>query len=279
MKTRWFFVLRKLVSHLFSGNFRSTKKGASGIEFATFREFQPGDLPRSISYKESLKHSRYYVRENMIEKGMVCLFMVDHSASVNFGPSGVSKKEIQNRILNILAPAIAQNNNQVSFLIFTDRVEKYFEPQFGEKFIAEKLRFISEFKPKSKLTNIDFAFRRIFQLNIPADLIFVISDFYTQYEFEDSLKILAKKYDIIPLLLKDPSETTTFPKIRGGMIPFRDLETGEFFWGEAPQKISNIKLFKRLGLDYVLLKTNESEKDWVRKLMIIFEQRKKRRTR
>ncbi len=279
MKTRWLFVLRKLVGHLFSGNFRSTKKGAGGIEFATFREFQPGDLPRSISYKESLKHSRYYVRENMIEKGMRCWFMIDRSASVNFGPSGVSKKEIQNRILNILAPAIAQNNNQVSFLIFTDRVEKYFEPRFGEKFIAEKLRFISEFKPKSKFTNIDFVFRRIFQLNVPADLIFVISDFYTQYDLEDSLKILARKYDVIPLLLKDPSETTTFPKVAGGMIAFHDLETDEFFWGEAPQKISNVKLFKRLGLDYVLLKTNESEKDWVKKLMIIFEQRKKRRTR
>ncbi|MDP1629529.1 MAG: hypothetical protein Q8L57_02820, partial [bacterium] len=114
----------------------------------------------------------------------------------------------------------------------------------------------------------------------PADLIFVISDFYTAADFKDSLKLLAKKYDVIPLILKDPFETTTFPKISGGMIAFKDLETGEFFWGDKPQKISNVKLFKQLGLDYVLLKTNETENDWIRKLMIVFEQRKKqRRTR
>lgn len=279
MKTRWFFVLRKLVDHLFAGSFRSKKKGAGGVEFAAFREWQPGDPVRLLAHKESLKHSKFFVRDNVIEKGVICLFMLDRSDSTNYGKSGISKKKIQDRILNILAPAVAQGNNQSSFLVFTDRLEKYLPPRFGEKYIAERLKLIYEYRPKSRLTNIDFAFRQVFERNIPADLIFVISDFYTQYEFEDSLKILSKKYDVIPLLLKDPSETTTFPKVSGAMISFRDMETDELFWGEAPQKISNVGLFKKLGLDYVLLKTDETEQDWVKKLMIIFEQRKKRRAR
>jgi hypothetical protein len=119
----------------------------------------------------------------------------------------------------------------------------------------------------------------VFGLNIPADLIFILSDFYSPTDFRQSLKILSRTHDVIPLVLKDPFETTTFPNIRGGMIHFRDLETGEFFWGEAPQKISNVPLFRQLGLDYVLLKTNEDEGDWIRKLVIVFEQRKKRRRR
>ncbi len=276
-RKRWFFNLRKLVSHAFSGAFPSTKKGSSGIEFAAFREYQPGDAVRSISYRESLKHFRYYVRENIIEKGMICLFIVDRSASVFFGPSGISKMEIEDRILDILAPAIAQNNNRVGFLIITDRLEQYFKPSFGEKSVAERLSLISYYQPQSKRTDLNAAFQLVFRLNIPADLIFILSDFYSPTSFEYSLKILSGKYDVIPLILKDPFETTNFPEIKGGMIAFRDLETGEFFWGEKPHKISNKELFERLGLDYALLKTDQNEEDWVQKLMIIFEQRKKRR--
>ncbi len=277
MKKRWFFVLRKVVSRIFSGTFRSKKKGAGGIEFAVFREYQPGDPPRSISYPKSLQRCRYVVRDNMLDKAMSCLFLIDRSASTNFGPSGISKREIQNRLLNILAPAIAQNNNQVGFLITTDRLEKYFEPRFGNKLLIERLKLIEEFKPQSKMTDLNLAFLSVFRLKIPADLIFILSDFYTPVDFKASLKILSRKYDVIPMLLKDSFETTNFPKIPGGMIAFKDLETGEFFWGEKPQKISNVKLFKSLGLDYILLKTDENEGDWTKKLMITFEQRKKRR--
>ncbi len=279
MKKRWFFILRKKVSRLFAGTFLSAKKGAGGIEFATYRDYQPGDTPRSISYPQSLKRCRWVARINIIEKGMICIFVIDRSASILFGPSGVTKKEIQDRILNILAPAIAQNGNKVGFIIFTDCLEKYFEPQFGEKFITDKLGLITDYQPQSKLTNLDAVFRKILELNLSADLVFIISDFYTNINFKDSLNFLSNKYDVIPVLLKDPFETTTFPKIKGGMFAFKDLETDEFFWGEAPKKISNVSLFERLGLDYVLLKTNETENDWENKLRILFEQRKRRRMR
>jgi uncharacterized protein (DUF58 family) len=276
-KKRWIFTIRKLVNNIFAGTFPSAKKGAGGIEFAGFREYQPGDAVRSISYRESLKRCRYFVRENIVEKGAVCLFIIDRSASVLFGPSGISKWEMENRILDILAPAIAKNNNQVGFLITTDCVEQYFAPKFGVKSAAERLTLISYYQPKSKLTDLNAAFQFILERNIPADLIFVLSDFYAENPLEDSLKALSGKYDVILLLLKDPSETTSFPEVKGGMIAFKDLETGKFLWGDRPQKISNKVLFEKLGLDYALLRTDKDEEEWVQKLMIIFEQRKKRR--
>lgn len=276
-KKRWFFALRKLVKNIFTGTFPSIKKGTGGIEFAGYREFQPGDSSRDISYLQSLKHHRYYVRENVVEKGAVCLFVIDRSASVKFGPSGVSKKEIEDRILAVLAPALARNNNKVGFIVATEKPEIYLEPKFGEKAAIERLSLISCYSPRSKKTDLNAVFRAILQMNIRADLIFILSDFYTKIDFVNSLGILSRKYDVIPMLLKDPFETTSFPNTKGGMIAFRDLETGDFFWGDEPQKISNKKLFKQLGLDYVLLKTDQNEKDWIQKLMIVFEQRKKRR--
>lgn len=276
MQKRWFFILKKLVSHAFAGSFKSAKRG-EGIEFATYRDFQPGDPLRSISPAQSAKKYRYIVRLNRAEKGMICLFVVDRSASVEFGPSGISKREIQNRILNTLAPAIAQGTNQVGFLITTDKIEKYFEPKSGDKTVATRLKFISEYSPKSKLTALNTVFRKIFAQNINADLIFIISDFYNSTDFGDSLKLLARKYDVIPVLLKDKFETTDFPSVKGQMIAFKDMETDEFFWAESANKISNINLFKRLGLDYILLKTNETENDWEKKFRILFSQRRRRR--
>lgn len=274
MKKRWFFALRKRISNLFTGTFESSKKGSGGIEFATFRDYQPGDSVRSISYPQSLKRSRYVVRENVIEKGMVCLFVVDVSSSILYGPSGVSKREIQLRIMEILATAVAQNSNKVGFLLVTDKIEEYFEPVFGESVVVGRLDLIEGYQPSSKKTDLKSVFKEIFYLGIKADLVFILSDFYSP-DFGDSFKLLSGRYDIIPVVLKDPSETTTFPKVRGGLIGFKDMETGEFFWGDAPNKISNVSLFKRLGLDYVLLKTCDSEDEWARKFAIIFEERKK----
>lgn len=279
MKKRWFFILQKWTNQLFAGTFPSKKRGAGGIEFAAYRDYQPGDSLRSISYSQSLKKCRWVVRVNIIEKGMICLFLIDRSASVFFGFSGVSKKEIQNRILNILAPAIAQNSNKVGFAISADnRVEKYFEPQFGERSAVERLEFISNYKPGCKLsTDLDAIFRNFLKMNVQANLLFIVSDFYSKTNFADSFKFLANKYDIIPILLKDPFETTTFPKVKGGMMLFKDMETGNIFWGDAPQKISNKEFFDNLGLDYILLRTDETENDWETKLRTLFEQRKRRR--
>jgi len=279
MKKRWFFVLAKLINRNFIGLFQSQRKGSGGIEFATLREYQPADPVSLISYAQSLKRCRYFVRENIVEKGGVFLFIVDGSASVDFGPSGVSKREIQNRLLNILAPAIVQNNNQVGFLVVSDCVERYFKPAFGGKSVAERLSLIFLCGMKSKLTDLNSAFRFVLRLNILPDAVFVLSDFYTPVPFVDSLKALSQRCDVIPLLLKDPFETSAFPNIKGGMFHFRDMETGEFFWGDKPQKISNKRLFKRLGLDYVLLRTDKDESEWIKNMMIVFAQRKRRRRR
>lgn len=275
MEKRWFFSLRKLVERLFAGAFLSKKRGAGGIEFATFRDFQPGDSVRTIAHKQSLLRSRFVVKDRVIEKGMTCLFVVDCSASIDYGPSGVAKKEIQLLMMDILAPAIARNNNQVGFVLVTNTIEKFFEPRFGESEVFERLKFISGFKPKSPKTDLNSVFKEIIGRSVKADLVFIVSDFYSVEDFVDSLRLLSGLYDVILMILKDRFETTTFPLVKGGMFAFRDMETGEFFWGEAPDKISNTKLFRSLGLDYVLLRTHEPIDEWVRRLVIIFEERKK----
>jgi uncharacterized protein (DUF58 family) len=203
------------------------------------------------------------------------MFVVDCSGSVDYGPSGITKKAIQYLMMEILAPAVARNNNKVGFVLATDRIEKVLEPRFGETEVFGRLDFISGFKPKNKGTNLSVVFKEIISCFLDADLMFVISDFYSPGDFSDSLKLLSKRYDVIPVVLKDPAETTTFPSVRGAMVAFKDKETGEFFWGDAPNKISNVRMFQKLGLDYVLLKTNETVDDWVKKFVVIFEERKK----
>ena len=165
----------------------------------------------------------------------------------------------------------------MGFIVATDNTEICLKPQFGEKITIERLNLISYYRPRSKKTDLTAVFRAIIRMNIRADLIFILSDFYTPLPFDGALRRLSQRYDVIPLVLKDPLETTSFPDIKGGMIAFRDLETGNFFWGDKPQKISNKKLFEELGLDYVLLRTDKDEGDWIKKLMIVFEQRKRRR--
>ncbi|MBT7087691.1 hypothetical protein HN928_01835, partial [bacterium] len=98
-------------------------------------------------------------------------------------------------------------------------------------------------------------------------VVFLISDFLDE-KFEKKLSVVARKHQIIPIMIRDPKETE-LPK--AGLLSLTDPETGETLIinthkKEIRDKFHNIKLsqilskermFKKLKLD--LIQINDPE--------------------
>ena len=268
---------RNIVNELFSGEYHSLFKG-QGLEFSEVREYQTGDSFKQIDWNVTARHGYPYIKKFEETRELNVMFLVDSSASTIFGTRSYLKSEFITEITAVLSFSALSNNDKVGLLLFTDEVEKYIPPRKGKKSALRILRDILYFEPKSAKTNIKKAVEYIYRLIKKRSIIFVISDFLDE-DYEESLKLLAKKHDVIALRIIDKSESE-LPN--AGLLHLRDPETNEFFsvnssnktirekYIKAIQKQENElkERFKKMKVDLVNLQT---DKPYVPELMKFFK--------
>jgi len=215
---------RNMVSELFSGEYHSLFKG-QGLEFSEVREYQEGDSFRQIDWNVSARHGTPYIKKFEETRELNVIFLVDSSASTLFGTTSTLKAEFITEIAAVLSFSALSNNDKVGMLLFTDEIEKYIPPRKGKKSALRILRDILYFEPKSTKTCIKKAVEYIYRLIKKRSIIFVISDFL-DVDYNDSLKLLAKKHDVIALRILDKAEQE-LPD--AGLIHLKDPESGKMF--------------------------------------------------
>ncbi|MCK4694220.1 MAG: DUF58 domain-containing protein [Candidatus Cloacimonetes bacterium] len=257
---------RDLVSELFSGEYHSLFKG-QGLEFSEVRAYQEGDSFRQIDWNVSARMGYPYIKKFEETRELNVMFLVDCSASTLFGTKSYLKTEFITEITAVLSFSALSNNDKVGLLLFTDEVEKYISPRKGKKSALRILRDILYFEPKRTKTNISKAIEYIYRLIKKRSIIFVISDFF-DIEYENNLKLLAKKHDVIALRILDPAELK-LPD--AGLIHIKDLETNELFTLNTSNKtlrekyqnivkkndMELIERFKKMKIDLITLRTDQ----------------------
>lgn len=274
---------RSLVSELFSGEYHSMFKG-QGLEFAEVREYQDGDSFRQIDWNVSARMGHPYIKKFEETRELNVLFLIDSSASTLFGTRSYLKSEYITEITAVLSFSALSNNDKVGMMLFTDEIEKYLPPRKGKKYALRILRDILYFVPKSAKTNITKAVEYIYRLIKKKSIIFIVSDFLDE-NYDESLKLLAKKHDVIAIRVLDKMELE-LPD--AGLLRLEDPETGEFFTvNSSHAKIRNrykqqtqkreaelIERFKRNKIDLITLRTDQP---YAPELMKFFKLRIKKR--
>jgi uncharacterized protein (DUF58 family) len=215
---------RNLVSELFSGEYHSLFKG-QGLEFSEVRSYQDGDSFRQIDWNVSARMGHPYIKKFEETRELNVMLLVDTSASTLFGTRDYLKSEYITEIAAVLSFSALSNNDKVGLCLFSDQIEKYVPPRKGKKSALRILRDILYCQPQSNATNIKQAVEYIYRLLKKRSIIFVISDFLDE-GYLDSLRLLAKKHDLIALKVRDKAEQE-LPK--AGLLNLQDPETGEFF--------------------------------------------------
>ena len=222
-----------------------------------------------------------HVRLKLVDKRTNIFFLIDKSGSKKFGSSSFTKEDIQSSIVSILVQAATETGNPVSFVTFTDRIEKYISPQPGQRESIRITENVLGDKTKGILTDINCAFGFLNNMKFAPSLVFVLSDFLAPFNYESSLKYLVKKHDVIPIIISDLREES-FPRARG-FVAVRDLETRNIKYldlSKGPHtKLQYLNLFNKLNLDYLTLMTDQNEEQWAMALSDFFDKRMRRRSR
>ena len=208
------------------------------------------------------------------------MLLVDVSGSRFFGTRSQLKMNVITEISAVLSFSAIQNNDKVGVILFSDKIEKFIPPKKGKQHILRIIRELLYFRPENRKTSVTEALRFLSNAIKKRSIVFLISDFM-DYNFEDALRIAAKRHDLVGLRIYDTRETE-LPDI--GLINIVDAETGKELlvdtsssyirnsyrnsWEKRSEDLSEI--FMKLGVDAVSISTEE---DYVRPLINLFKKR------
>lgn len=213
---------RRMVNNLFAGEYHSAFKG-QGMTFSEFREYVPGDDVRSIAWSLTARTGKPYIKKYDEEREMTLMLVVDVSGSEDFGTGQYFKGEVLTYLAALLSFSAAKNKDPVGLLLFSDQVEHYVPPKKGRGQVHRILRDLFYYQPKSRGTRLNAALEYLQGVLRKKSNVFIFSDFMDT-GFDQSLRMMGKKHDVVAVVVSDPAERE-IPPI--GLVDLSDPETGE----------------------------------------------------
>ncbi len=208
-----------LSKHIFSGEYHSAFKGR-GMSFSEVREYNYGDDIRNIDWNVTARTGDPHVKIFEEERELTVMLVIDVSQSSYFGTYDRFKSELITELSAVLSFSAIQNNDKVGLILFSDRVEKYIPPKKGKSHILRIIRELINYEPLHQGTNIPVALEYLNNLIKKRCITFILSDFIAS-GYDDALRIVAKKHDVVGICIYDPKEEA-LPAI--GLMRFFDPE-------------------------------------------------------
>jgi uncharacterized protein (DUF58 family) len=301
-------VVRRLDGQL-QGDYRSLFRG-SGIDFTNLREYEPGDDLRHIEWNVTARMDTPYVREYIEDREVTAWLLLDHSASMGFGPVDRQKDLVLAELATTLALVLTRRGNRVGMVVFDQNVERVLPARSGRNQVLQiadvlldrrnaraaateaaskakpgRRRNRDESESERHVTDLGAMLNRSAGMIRRRALVVVVSDFISEPGWEQALSRLARRHEVVALQVSDPREDE-LPDV--GSIYVEDAETGEQIFVDTsdPGFRSRLKTAaderqalleeatRSAGVDLHQVRTDE---DLVRSLLRISELRRRRR--
>jgi len=189
---------KKEIFGALSGNNISAFQG-EGFEFTELKEYVYGDDVRKIDWKTTAKlGGKPYIKIYHEERELNIVISTMLSGSTHFGTSVMSRDYIV-EILAILGYSAIRNRDLFSHILYADRLYRHSKPSKKiftvNKEIEESIKFNVVGKPADYSGWVETLNCRVKKKS----LIFLIGDFVGDI----NLSILAKKYDLFVIIVRD----------------------------------------------------------------------------
>jgi len=215
---------KSIVEGFMQGTHRSPFVGYS-VEFASHREYAPGDDLRHVNWKLFARQKRLYVKEYDAETNMNLYIFLDVSNSMECATSGMSKLSYGSTLAAALAHMALKQRDAVGMTLFADRLLGHLPPKAKPHYLEEILRMIQMTKARPP-SDAMRALQPAVELAKHRGMVVIISDL-----FDDIDAIVAaienlrfRQHEVILFHILDPWERD-LPA--DGAVRFRDMETGE----------------------------------------------------
>ena len=279
-------VIRRLEGRL-QGNYRTALRGL-GTDFRDVREYETGDDVRHIDWNVTARMDEMYVREFAEDRELTAWLLLDHSASMGFGPVSRTKERVLCEVTATIAQLFVRGGNRVGALVYDNDRVKTIPPRQGRNqvlvLVDELLRPAGGQGAVTDLRRLLATAARMIRRR---SLVVLVSDFISQPGWERSLLRLSERHEVVAVRLVDPRE---FELPDAGLIVVEDAETGEQLMidssdpefrrrlraaGDEREK-AVLDAARRAAVDLHVVTT---EDDLVNAFVRIVESRKRRRSR
>jgi len=221
-KLEYLYIVSKKV---FSGRTRAerrTRKVGSGIEFADYRDYVPGDDFRYLDWNIYGRMDKLLLRLFEEEEDLSVYLMLDISDSMLMGTP--PKMHYAMQTAAALCYVGLANLDRVSIVTFADGLKDRLPPARGKGRIFKAFDFLRAVTPGGR-TQLSASLRSFVHQNKRRGLAVLISDFYDHEGYEDAVNMLRyNRFEPFAIQVIDPAEMR--PRLRGD-LQLIDCETGE----------------------------------------------------
>ena len=215
---------KSIVEGFMQGTHRSPFVGYS-VEFASHREYAPGDDLRHVNWKLFARQKRLYVKEYDAETNMNLYIYLDVSGSMECASTGMSKLNYGSTLAAALAHLAIKQRDAVGITLYADKIVGHLPPKAKPHYLEEILELIATTSARP-VSDAKRALPPAVELAKHRGMVVFISDFSDDTEAIitaiDNLRF--RRHEVVLFHVLDPWERD-LPT--DGNIRFQDMETGE----------------------------------------------------
>ncbi|HHD75345.1 MAG TPA: DUF58 domain-containing protein [Campylobacterales bacterium] len=243
------------------GNNASLFQG-EGFEFTELREYVYGDDVRKIDWKTTAKLGKPFIKIYREERELNVVTAVMMGGSTYFG-TVKQKSELMSELVALLGYSAIKNGDLFSNIIFADKLYATAKPSKKYFAVEDAVTKMENFQVLGKVSEYKAFSDTLYKRLKRKSLLFLISDFVGEID----LSILAKKHDVVALIVRDRFEEK--PEALGH-LRLMDMEQGTAYDGmlgsaelkryESALRQNDEKLyghFKKSAIRYTKIYTDE----------------------
>ena len=216
-------VIRRLDGRL-QGNYRTLLRG-QGTDFRDVREYETGDDVRHIDWNVTARMDEMFVRQYAEDRELTAWLLLDHSASMAFGPAERTKERVLCEVAGTIAQLLVRTGNKVGAVVHDNATATTIPPRQGRD---QVLRLVAELLRPAGGGGTVTDLRKLIDAAAPLirrrSLVVLVSDFISEPGWERSLLRLTERHEVVALRLVDRRE---FELPDAGLLVVQDAETGE----------------------------------------------------
>lgn len=252
---------------LLHGDHRGLVPGA-GSEAGEGRLYQPGDDVRRIDWNLTARTTATHVRDTVAERELETWFVVDGTASLDFGTSRCEKRWLALTAVAAFGFLATGGGNRIGGVIYDGTGTTVLPPRPGRPAVLGLLRRLDQ-RPRAAegATPLAVALLKVRKLARRRGLVVVVSDLLDRSDWPRELRALAARHDVVVAQPRDPREGA-LPDV--GLLTLVDPESGRrrevqtasravrarFADAAAAQQAESVRSVRAAGASHLELSTD-----------------------
>src|SRR3954462_1227725 len=173
---------RRLVEGVISGQHRSPFHGFN-IEFASYREYTPGDDLRRLDWRLFARSDRHYIKQYEEESNARVTFVVDASASMNYrgARAALSKFDYAATLAVALAWLLARQQDPVGLVLFDEEATTILPPGATQSQVLVMADLLGRCTP-ARRTELGALLRSLTDQLRRRSVLVIVSDLFTDLD-------------------------------------------------------------------------------------------------